>query len=180
MTGEDAAQITDRPVAPHKHADCATGACPLSGRFSWLIWILVFAALIFMQWPMLKGLFYDVTGIPATESSIPWQNDLPAALAEAKTSKKLVLVDFSASWCPPCRVMKHDVWPVGEVEAAVSKNFIPVLIDVDAPDSDKVATRYGVSGIPAVLILDEHGDVLRRRGFMTSSQALEFLEQSRR
>ena len=109
--------------------------------------------------------------LPSTTIDTPFD----AALSEAKRAGKPLLVDFAASWCPPCQVMKHDVWPDPAVGEAVNGGYIPVLIDVDDPKSAPVAERYGIVGIPAVLVVDEGGEVLRRGGFMSSEQAIAFL-----
>lgn len=159
-----------------KRIECVTGTCPLSGRGARVIWLLALAALAFVQWPMLKGMFYKTTGAPASESSIRWRDDFDAALAESKATGKPVLVDFSASWCPPCIAMKHDVCPEPEVEKAVADGYVPVLLDADDAGSAEVAARYGVRGIPAVLVVDQNGKVLRRESYMSRSRAIEFLE----
>ena len=172
MQYESNARPADSSPAP------STGAPPKKRRWKGVIlWALAIAAILFVQWPMLKGLFYRATGIEAPKSTIAWRSDFETALAEAKQSGKPLLVDFSASWCPPCIVMKHDVWPDPEVSRAVTDNYVPLLIDVDDPRNAEVARRYGVSTIPHVVVVGSDGPGLRQAAFMSSSQAMTFLSR---
>lgn len=141
-----------------------------------LIWAAVLLAVAAVRWPMLKGSYYKVSGVEAPASAVAWRDDFDTAMAEASASGKPLLLDFSASWCPPCQVMKHDVWPDPGVGKVVSGRYVPVLVDVDDPRNAGVAERYEVSGIPAILVLDAEGRVLRRGGFMSPAQAMEFLD----
>lgn len=142
-----------------------------------IIWAGVVLFVILFQWPILKGLYYRAADVPPPLSSIAWRTDLMAALQDAQRTGKLVLVDFSADWCPPCIAMKHDVWPDDAVENAVARSYIPVLIDVDTDTS--VSERYGVRGIPTILVLDANGQVMRRGSFFNASGMVEFLEDAR-
>jgi thiol:disulfide interchange protein len=134
--------------------------------------------LIAIQWPMLKGVFYRATGAEAPEGSIAWRTDFDAAMREAQTSGKPLLVDFTADWCPPCRVMKHDVWPDAQVGQLMAENYVPVLIDVDAPGNAAVSQRYGIRSIPTILVLDAEGKVLSQGSFMSRSQMVKFLRDN--
>jgi hypothetical protein len=42
----------------------------------------------------------------------------------------------------------------------------------------EVADRYGVGGIPTVLVLDADGRILRRATFLTARAMIDFLETS--
>ena len=139
-----------------------------------LLWAALLAIVLTAQWPMLKGWYYRATGASAPASSIAWRTDLDAALAEARSTNKRVLVDFSADWCPPCQAMKHDVWPHPQVEKAISAGFVPVLVDADR--DTVLADRYQVASIPTILLLDTDGRVARRNnGFLSRSGMLRFL-----
>jgi protein disulfide-isomerase len=158
---------------------CPTGACSLvSGWRGALLWMLVAGLLVYIQWPMLKGAYYKSNGAEAPASAIDWRQDFPSALAEASQSGKPVLVDFTASWCPPCQVMKHEVWPDDQVADAMNERYIPVLVDVDRTDNKAVAQRYGITSIPTIEVVDEDGRVLRQGAFMSRSQMLEFLRKT--
>ena len=142
-----------------------------------LIPAVIIVSLLFLQWPMLKGLFYRTFGIDAPVSTIDWRKDFGSAIAEARVSDKPLLLVFSASWCPPCIVMKHEVWSDSEVSEVVKNGFVPLYIDVDDKRDAAIAARYGIRGIPAVLIIDANGDVLRRESFMSRLEMISFLKQ---
>lgn len=136
---------------------------------------MLLIVILLLQWPMLKGLFYRASGVDAPTSMIDWRGDLDSALAEVETSGKPLLLVFSASWCPPCIVMKHDVWPDAEVSHAVNRGYVPLHVDVDDPANSALAARYDIRGIPAVLIIDAQGKLLQQTSFMTRSETLKFL-----
>jgi thioredoxin len=57
-----------------------------------------------------------------------------------------VLVDFTAAWCGPCRLMT----PVLEDLAAEREDVRVVQVDVD--DQPEVAARYGVLSMPTLML----------------------------
>lgn len=74
--------------------------------------------------------------------------------------KGLVLVDFYADWCGPCRMLA----PVIEEVANELPNVKIIKINVD--EREDVARTYGVMSIPTV-ILFENGEIKKKQvGFM--------------
>jgi len=66
--------------------------------------------------------------------------------AEVLEADRPVLVDFTAAWCPPCRVMK----PVLAELAAERPDLKIVEVDVEA--SPATAARYGVLSMPTFML----------------------------
>jgi len=71
-----------------------------------------------------------------------------------------VLVDFGASWCPPCREMDPIV-------ASLSKEFQVRKIDVDS--EPELARMYKVSSIPRLLIFVDGKIARDHKGFTRES-----------
>ena len=98
-------------------------------------------------------LLYSIT----TFSNVNWYHSLEDAQKIARATNKLILVDFWADWCGPCKKMDSDVWSKDEIKE-LSDNFIPVKIDFDT--QKQLVARYGVKAIPMILILDAYGEVI--------------------
>ena len=66
-----------------------------------------------------------------------------------KKSGKTVLIDFSAQWCGPCRL----VAPVIEEIGSEHPEFIVGKADVD--EEPELSVRFGVMNIPTLVVLKE-------------------------
>ena len=60
--------------------------------------------------------------------------------------EKLVIVDFWATWCGPCRMLSP---LLDEVEEEMSDKITVVKVNVD--DADEIAMRYRIMSIPTLL-----------------------------
>jgi thioredoxin 1 len=77
-----------------------------------------------------------------------------AFTATVLESEKPVLVDFTAAWCGPCRVMN----PILADLAADREDLDVVKLDVDA--NQETAARYGVLGMPTFMLFRDGAPVL--------------------
>jgi len=93
-------------------------------------------------------------------------------LNELLSHKGVVLVDFSATWCPPCRAME----PIVERLAARFAGRAGV-VKVDVDQAGDLASNYGVRGVPTFLLL-ANGQVVERVVGATSEKALTALIES--
>lgn len=98
-----------------------------------------------------------------------WSTDVEAAIAQAKKENKAVLVEFTGSdWCPPCIMMKKNVFSKKEFVEKASKDY--VLVEVDVPRKNPelaaknriVAEKYKIDGFPTVVLLDGSGKEFNR------------------
>ena len=96
---------------------------------------------------------------------IKWGNNLDSAFAIASKSNKLIMIDFMAEWCPPCKEMDKITFSNTNI-IKKSNEFIPVRIDVDkqkdiAEEYNGNARKYGGIGIPNILFLDKEKKIIR-------------------
>lgn len=86
---------------------------------------------------------------------------LDRALALAKSQGKPVLVDFSAIWCPTCRVLHAEVFTNATVQQAITSGFVLSRVDYESPEARAFMQRYAVQGFPTLLVLSAEGQLVR-------------------
>jgi thioredoxin 1 len=62
-------------------------------------------------------------------------------------SDRPVLVDFGAEWCGPCRMMTPALEAIAE---RYDENLRVYKVDVD--NNEELAARYGIKGLPTLLV----------------------------
>jgi thiol:disulfide interchange protein len=104
---------------------------------------------------------------------VPWRTDFAAAREAARRDSKPMLLYFTASWCGPCQEMKHITWSDSAVEKKL-RDYVPVKIDIDA--DTPTALQFGVEPIPAFVVLDKEGNIVKRTdGLMEPMEFLAWL-----
>ena len=87
---------------------------------------------------------------------------------ELLLSEKLVIVDFWATWCGPCRMLSP---LLDEVEAEMEDQVEVVKVNVD--DADEIAMRYRIMSIPTLLFFKNGQMVDRSVGAMPKSALVD-------
>lgn len=89
--------------------------------------------------------------------------DYQQAVALSRDSGKPMLLDFTASWCPPCKYMKKHIWPDEQVQQLLTDRVIMVVIDVDERDNRSLMQHYDVDAMPTLVIADADGRILAKQ-----------------
>ena len=84
---------------------------------------------------------------------------------------KLVIVDFWAVWCGPCRMLSPIL---DEVEEEMADKVTVVKVNVD--DADEIAYRYRIMSIPTLMFFKDGKMVDRTVGAMPKSTLVERIE----
>lgn len=85
---------------------------------------------------------------------------------KGETGEGLVLVDFMADWCSPCK----QVMPILD-ELAADKSLNAKIVKVNVDQSPISTKEFGVRGIPALFIVS-NGEVVQRFVGVQSKDAL--------
>lgn len=101
---------------------------------------------------------------------------LAQAREQAKKAGKLVVADFTATWCGPCHKMDENTWSAAPVEQWIAKNAIAVQIDVDK--EEKLSREFKISAMPSVLIFrpEGAGEFDRQVGYQEPKQLLAWFD----
>jgi thioredoxin 1 len=93
--------------------------------------------------------------------------------ADVLKSDRPVVVDFWAEWCGPCKTIA----PFLE-ELAADKSAMVVVAKVNIDDNPLTPTKYGVRGIPT-LMLFRNGEIAATKvGAMPKTKLYEWVEES--
>lgn len=82
-----------------------------------------------------------------------------------------VLVDFSAKWCGPCRMLQ----PVLE-ELSSDRNVKIYSVDID--DDMDLATSFGIMSVPTMILFDNGTEISKHTGFMPKEQLENWIHNS--
>lgn len=81
----------------------------------------------------------------------------------------VVLVDFYADWCAPCKMIAPFL-----DEVALEKNDVKICkLNID--EAQVIATRYHVMSVPTLIVFKDGELVDQKMGFMTKEQILTLL-----
>lgn len=100
------------------------------------------------------------------------------ALKKAKAENKHLFIDFTASWCGPCRMMKKTVFENHRVIRYTDEHYICLLADIEFPEYGLLQQRVNpdrAGSIPHLCILTPDEKVLKEAGSLTVGQMLKFL-----
>ena len=94
-----------------------------------------------------------------------------AAEFDEEIKSGVVLVDFFATWCGPCKMLS----PVLEELANENPDLKVLKIDVD--EVGPLAARFGIQAIPTLILFRDGERIAVRMGYQNKNQLLAFINQ---
>jgi thioredoxin 1 len=89
-------------------------------------------------------------------------------------SDKLVLIDFFATWCGPCKTLAPIL---KQVKDSLGERITILKIDVDK--NQQLSNKYQVRGVPTMILFQEGKQLWRQSGVLSKEEIIKtILEKS--
>ncbi|MDR1475736.1 MAG: thioredoxin [Holosporales bacterium] len=95
------------------------------------------------------------------------------SLNETLYNTNLVLLDFWAQWCGPCRMLSSIL---DEVQTELKDGVTIVKINVD--ESKEIAAEYGIQSLPTLILFKNREKLGAKNGFMSKSSIIQWIDES--
>ena len=89
-------------------------------------------------------------------------------------SHPLVMIDFFAEWCGPCKMLAPNLKAMKDELGDVVK-----VIKIDVDKNPSIAAQYQVRGVPTILLFKEGQQVWRQSGLLQTPQLVEVVNTHR-
>jgi thiol-disulfide isomerase/thioredoxin len=99
-----------------------------------------------------------------------------AALERSKSETKLLLVDATAAWCQPCKVMDETTWSNEAVATKLREIAVPIQLDVDQEAETAKALR--IKAMPTVVLFRDGVEIARITGTRTPDALLRWVDDA--
>lgn len=87
-------------------------------------------------------------------------------------SESLVLIDFHADWCGPCKMLAPILKQVKEDLGDTIK-----IIKIDVDKNQSVASQYQVRGVPTLILFKQGKQLWRESGVRQKDELISIIKQ---
>lgn len=86
---------------------------------------------------------------------------------------EMVLVDFFATWCGPCKMLAPVLDQLSEERDSVK------IVKIDIDESSDLARSYGIMSVPTLVLFKGGREVAKKSGFMPKEALITWIEENR-
>ncbi len=85
----------------------------------------------------------------------------------------LVLVDFFATWCGPCKML-------GPILEEIANDRVDVkIVKIDTDECPNLSKEYGIMSVPTLMLFKNGEVVSTNHGFMPKEKLTKWLEENK-
>jgi thiol:disulfide interchange protein DsbD len=103
---------------------------------------------------------YMIGSLVMQGPDVQWHSYSDQLLSKAVENQKPVIIDFTATWCAPCRELDEVTFHDREVVKQAEQDFIMIKVDLTrkgSADNERLLQKYDVKGVPTIVFLDRKG-----------------------
>lgn len=110
-----------------------------------------------------------------TEPGIKFQSkSFDEAVKLSEMTNKPIFIDFSTTWCGPCKRMESFVFTEPGVGKYYNKHFINLKYDAEKGEGIVLKEKFKINAYPTLLFLDETQNVIFKKvGYCSSEQLID-------
>ncbi len=95
--------------------------------------------------------------------------------SDVRNSDKLVIVDFWAPWCGPCRILGPNFEEASNMEELSDVAFAKINVD----EVKEIAAEFQIRTIPTLILMKNGNAIQTHTGMMSKDQLKEFIESNK-
>lgn len=95
---------------------------------------------------------------------------MKSRFSEIIDSEALVLIDFSADWCGPCKMLGPILKQVKDDLGDTIK-----IIKIDVDKNQKLAAQYQVKGVPTMILFKKGKQLWRQSGVLQKNELIAII-----
>jgi Thioredoxin-like len=92
-----------------------------------------------------------------------FQGNYQAALDSAKKYDKLIFMNIAATWSGASNRMEKNIFRNQIIENQIAENFIALRLESSSQEGTAIQQQFGIAALPAYLIINKYGEVVRLR-----------------
>ncbi len=126
-------------------------------------------------WIIVSFLFLFFSLGVQSQNIVPIQfteGDWEEVKALAQEEGKMIFVEVTSVYCPPCRWMEKNVFTQEEVGLLFNKYFVNYKVTLEEEVHEKLLEKWNINSAPALLFFTENGHIVNQKNSLTKTKEL--------
>lgn len=98
----------------------------------------------------------------ADPSLVTFNGTYNAARQKAVLEKKVLVLQFTAKWCQPCKYMEKEVFSNLSVQKLIQQKIVLLKLNIDDPRNEELKKEHKVTVLPTLIMMRASGKILAR------------------